>query len=316
MSVDPLERLARANPVPIPPVVESPERLRGLIGADRGHASLVKRRFARGCFRRGALAGLPLTAAASVAAVLLVLGSSSPAVNVAAAAYAATAPRAGIVEIDSLIHIYRGSEAGTVLRQQEWIDAALDRQREVDTATALDGRGGGARINDWSFTPGSLEQWSNGPGAGGVHRYVGAYSTHYADHPGFDINGIAIDGVDGIAFFRALYRDGQVRVDGRERRDGQVLWRLESHPEPRGIDRHTRLIVLVDPRTFMPLFERQVDLQAPGHPAMVDSELQSYRTVPATPANERIFDLSAQHPGTTLYTLSKPGPPGRFTRRR
>jgi hypothetical protein len=129
------------------------------------------------------------------------------------------------------------------------------------------------------------------------------------DHPGFEIAGITLDGVEGIKFFRLLYRDGQVRVVGRERRDGRLLWKLESHPEQRGIDDHTRLIVLVDPHTFLPVFERQIDIALPGHPAMVESELLSYRTVLGSPAAASVFDLAAQHPGTRVLTAVSPPPP-------
>jgi hypothetical protein len=256
------------------------------------------------------LAGLPVGVGALATAAVLLLGSSGSGLNVAAAAYAATAPRQGIVEYLSLIHIDRGANAGSTLRQQEWIEASGARRREVDTITETRGRAPSTRISEWSFAPRGSERWESDRESNVVLRISRPPSPYYPDHPGFEIGAIALDGVEGIKFFRLLYRDGQVRVVGRERRDGHLLWKLESHPELRGIDDHTRLIVLVDPHTFLPVFERQIDIALPGHPAMVESELLSYRTVAHTAAARSLFDLAAQHPGTQVLNMVPPPPPG------
>jgi hypothetical protein len=42
-----------------------------------------------------------------------------------------------------------------------------------------------------------------------------------------------------------------------------------------------RLIVLVDPKTFLPVSERQVDVALPGHPTTVESNLINYRRLSA-----------------------------------
>jgi hypothetical protein len=258
--------------------------------------------------RRGMLAGFPLGVGALATAAVLLLGSSGPGLNVAAAAYAATAPKQGLVEYLSLVHIYRGTHAGSTLRQREWIEASGVRRRELDTITEPHGRSRSTRVSDWSFAPRAFERWESGRGSNVVLRVSRPTTPYYPDHPGFDIGGITLDGVEGIKLYRLLYRDGQVRAVGRERRDGRLLWKLESHPEPRGIDNHTRLIVLVDPHTFLPVFERQIDIALPGHPAIVESELLSYRTVVGTPAGGSVFDLAAQHPGTQVLNMVPAAP--------
>ncbi len=256
--------------------------------------------------RRGLLAGLPLGVGILAAVAVLIVGSSGTGVNVAAAAYAATAPRQGVVEYLSLVRIYRGPHAGSTLRQREWIEASGARRRELDTITEPHGRSRSTRFSDWSFSPGALERWESGRGSNVVLRVPRVPTPYFPDHPGFEIGALTLDGVEGIKLYRMLYRDGQVRVVGRERRDGRLLWKLESHPEPRGIDDHTRLILLVDPRTFLPVFERQIDVALPGHPPIVESELLGYRTVAATAAAGSVFDLVAQHPGTRMLRRVPP----------
>ncbi len=259
---------------------------------------------------RGMLAALPPAVAALVAVAVILAGSSGSGLNVAAAAYAATTPRQGVVEYVSLVHVYRGPHAGSTLRQQEWIEAASARRRELDTITEAHGRARSTRVSDWSFSPPAFERWESEHESNTVIRVRRAPSPYYPDHPGFDIGGITLDGVEGIKLYRLLYRDGQVRVVGRERRGGRLLWKLESHAEQHGIDDHTRLIVLVDPHTFLPVFERQIDITRPGHPAIVESELLSYRTVLATAAGAgSVFDLAAQHPGTHVLSVAPPAPP-------
>lgn len=255
---------------------------------------------------RGVLAGVPLAAAAFAAVAVLIAGSSGSGLNVAAAAYAATTPKPGIVEYLSIVHVYRGVNAGSTLRQQEWIEASGDRRRELDTITGPSGQSQSTRVSDWSFSQPTFERWESNSEPNVVVSVARAPSPYYPDHPGFEIGAITLDGVEGIKLYRQLYRDGQVRMVGRERRGGRLLWKLESHPEQRGIDDHTRLIVLVDPHTFLPVFERQVDITLPGHPAIVESELLSYRAVARAAAGASVFNLAAQHPGTHVVKIVPP----------
>lgn len=179
------------------------------------------------------------------------------------------------------------------------------RLRELDTITGPRARSRSARVRDWSFAPRTIERWESGNGSKVVLRVSRPLTPYYPDHPGFEIDGLALDGVEGTKLYRMLYRDGQIRVVGHERRDGRLLWKLESHPEPHGIDDHTRLVMLVNPHTFLPVFARQIDIAVPGHPAIVESELLSYRTVAATTAGASVFDLAAQHPGTRVRHVAR-----------
>jgi hypothetical protein len=63
-----------------------------------------------------------------------------------------------------------------------------------------------------------------------------------------------------------------------------------------------RLIVLVDPKTFLPVSERQVDVELPGRPTVVESNLISYRHVLGGDAAGKLFDLAAQHPSARVRT--------------
>ena len=94
----------------------------------------------------------------------------------------------------------------------------------------------------------------------------------------------------GIATYRRLYRDGTIRLVGRERRDGRLLWKLEGdvafafhsfHAKPVPI---MAVVVLVDPRTYLPVVQRTVSL-LPGHRRQVQAESRAAR-LPA-PAERR-----------------------------
>ena len=327
MTVDPMARLAAANPVPDLPAVETPERLRRLIEDGAPESSLgVRRRRASGRVRRAALIAL-MAGCATLAGVLLTAGSSGPGVNVAAAAYAATSPQPGIVEAVFVARSYQGGRLAT-LRQQEWIDAATGRRRELNTLDAA----GVHQVSDWMFAPGLLEEWHGGsqPGTlrverippeqriprGPQGRAITIDALHAEDvlrvehalsderiHLAFE--GISLfDGIESIELFRDLYRKGWIKLVGRERRGTELLWKLESNairpirrPTGAGADSHTRLIVLVNPKTFLPVAERQVNVSVPGHPrVLVESNLVRYRRLPDDGAGQALFNLSAQHP--------------------
>ncbi len=116
---------------------------------------------------------------------------------------------------------------------------------------------------------------------------------------------VTLDGVEGIALYRTLYREGLMRLVGRERRDGLSLWKLESRAASfdangRRFAIHTRLVVLVDPKTFLPIVERQIDVALPGHPTVFESDLLSYRQLPAGAGHGKLFELTAQHPSARV----------------
>jgi hypothetical protein len=258
------------------------------------------------------LAGVPVSVAACASIVVLLAGSSGSGVNVAAAAYAASAPYMaappahGVLETVTLTHILRGPNVGATLRQQEWVQTSERLRRELDTITGPGSRT--ALRRDWAFAPGKYELWSSGREAGVLHRIVHAPpSSYYPVHPGIDVEGQALDGVQGIERYRALYSEGHIRVVGQVHRGGRLLWKLESTTGPPVTERRGRLVFLIDPHTFVPVIERQIDLALPGRPAIVETELLSYRVLAAgsgahasVNAHKTLFDLAAQHPAAKI----------------
>jgi hypothetical protein len=305
MSVDTMTRLAHANPVLDPPVVESPERLRRLIEDDAPMPDLGERRDAHSPMgegsrmRRRALVAVPICVAASVVGVVLSSGSSGPGVNVAAAAYAATSPQPGIVEAVFVTRIERGIQAGSILHQREWDDASRGLRRERVTFTEVHDGKRETHVSESASAPGRRETWYRGR----LEVSTVARENALSDlklRMAFDE--VTFDGVEGIALYRALYREGLMRLVGHERHDGQSLWKLESRPTSydgangRRIDIRTRLVVLVAPKTFLPIVERMIYLSLPGHPIALESDLLSYRHLPSGQSATNLLSVAAQHP--------------------
>ncbi|HEY5195354.1 MAG TPA: hypothetical protein VIJ39_15975 [Solirubrobacteraceae bacterium] len=304
MTVDAMTRLAAANPVLDRPAVESPERLRRLIEDDAPIPDIGGRRDARSPMgngsrvRRRALVAVPICIAASVVGMVLSSGPSGPSVNVAAAAYAATSPHSGIVEADFITHIERGIQAGSIVRQREWDDARMGLRRErVIFTEAYDGKRE-TYVSESASAPGRRETWYRGRlEVSTVPRVPAARDLKLR----MVFGEVTLDGVEGVALYRALYREGLMRLVGRERRDGLSLWELESAPTSynangRRIAIHTRLVVLVDPKTFLPIVERVIDAALPGHPTVLESDLLSYRRLPSGQSTANLLNLTAQHP--------------------
>jgi hypothetical protein len=311
MKSDPMRRLAAADPVSTPPAIESPERLRCLIEQEgpttrMGRAGEAKRASAS----RRMLLGSLLAAGVCVTLLLFDGGSPSPGVNVGAEAYAAITPKSGIVEAVFIAHSF-GARGGEILRQQEWQDAATHRIRELDTLQepGLDPSRTRTQITDWSFSPRGSEEWGGTLPSSSVRREPIPPGTRFQlvvrlqhenrnliQHVAFA--GIGMYGIESLDLFRQLYRRGWMRLAGHERGHGRNLWRLESRPVgTRGTS--TRLVVLVDPSSFLPVLERQLSLSDPGHPrVVVENELVRYRTI--KPGSPSIFDLAAQHPGAPV----------------
>jgi hypothetical protein len=304
MTVELMARLAAANPVSEAPRIESPERLRRLIEDDAPALDLRERRPRSSSadrisrVRRGALIAAPLCLAASVVGVVVISGSGGPGVNVAAAAYAATSPKSGIVEASFITHIERGVQAGSVMRQREWDDAprGLRRERVIFTEV-FDGKRQ-THLSESASAPGRRETWYRG------HLQVSTVPRVGALHDlklRLVFGEVTLDGVEGVQLYRALYRRGLMRLVGRERRAGQSLWKLESaatsyDADGRRFALHTRLVVLVDPKTFLPILERQIDAALPGHPTMSESDLLSYRRLASSQSSANLLSIAAQHP--------------------
>jgi hypothetical protein len=317
MSFSGMARLAAANPVLDPPAVESSERLRRLIEDDAPMPAFGKSRDAYSSMnnssrmRRRALVAVPICIAASVAGIVLSSGSSGPGVNVAAAAYAATSPQQGIVEAVFVTHIERGIQAGSVLRQREWNDAGMGLRRERLTFTEVHDGKSNTHVSESASAPGRHETWYRGRLEVSTVPRVMAFRDL---NPRVAFVEGTLDGVEGIALYRALYREGRMRLVGRERREGQSLWKLESRPTSydangRRIAIRTRLVVLVAPKTFLPIVERVIDAALPGHPAALESNLLSYRRLSSGEGDGKLFDLTAQHPGAPVLRGWTPHPP-------
>ena len=329
MSIDTMTRLAAANPVAVAPAVESPERLRRLIEDDaraldldeRGRGSNTSRALRKASrLRRRALVAVPVCIAVSVAGVLLTSGSSGPGVNVAAAAYAATSPRRGVVEAVFLARVFEGSEAGASLRQREWIDSSKGLRREQVSTTGPYGDRAETHVLESVSAPRRWESWSGGRERSVVTRV----SLPHDVRMNLAFDGISLTGIEGIGLYRQLYRLGGMKLVGRERHKGRLLWKLESRPIANGrrltvathtrravltVATHTRLVMLADPKTFLPVIERQIDVAQAGHPVIVENDLLSYRHYPGGESEGRLFDLALQRPSARVHTNN-----GRFPR--
>lgn len=309
MTVDPMARLAAANPVPCLPDVESSERMLRFVEGD-GHRNTIGSHPRRRLRVGRALVLAFLAGSVGVASLILTDGSTNPGVNVAAAAYAATSPKSGVVEAVFVAHDHRGDESGATLWQREWIDESGQRRRERNTVIEPLARGGASYVDETVSTPGRLETWSDRKAGDQIRRVRTAldFKVHMA------FGGMAMGGIEGIEMFRKLYRKGLMRLAGRERHDGRSLWKLESRPviyDANGVRRvvNTGLVVLVDPHTFQPVSERLVEHIGHLAPTIVECDLVSYRSLPAAEAGAKLFDLAAWHPGASVVQA-----PGIFPR--
>jgi hypothetical protein len=321
---DTLALLATANPVPELPAAEPPERLRRLIEAEglavggEGHAASGERHTVGGA-RRGTPTRRPMRAlvaagAAMVAAtigLLLSNGASSPGLNIAAAAYAATSSGSGVLEARFVDRMFLPHGRVSTSHHREWIDASTGMRRERRTLPGLVigrhlGRGPHT-VYELASSPDWIEAWGSAPSERNViHRVRSPAGRVPVGVPQPTPSGGA---PAGIATYRRLYRDGTIRLVGREHRDGRLLWKLEGdvafsfrsfHAKPVPI---LAVVVLVDPRTYLPVVQRTVDL-LPGHRRQVqgESELLGYRRLPSGAASKALLKLSAQHPHVHVVT--------------
>lgn len=319
---DTLALLAAANPVPELPAAEPAERLRKLIEAEGHTAGGARRRTpARRLMRPLAAAGAALTAA--TIGLVLSNGASSPGLNIAAAAYAATSSGSGVLEARFVDRVFLPHGRVTTSHHREWIDASTGMRRERRTLPGL--RIGGHRgrqlheVYEMASSPDWIEGWSSAPSERNAIDRIKSPAGHVPTGVPQPAPGSGAPA--GIETYRRLYRDGTIRLVGRERRDGRLLWKLEGdvgfsfhslhvHGKAFGLHASRRklvpimaVVVLVDPRTYLPVVQRTVLLLS-GHRRQVqqESELLGYRHLPGGAASEALLKLSAQHPHARVVT--------------
>lgn len=294
MTTDLLELLAAANPVrDLPPVApfESLACLRDRPSDGRAKpARRVRRTVLRGAVLVGVIAG--------GAAFVFSDGFSGPGVDVAAAAFAATSAGNGVIEADFLVRSGRPGEASRPLfRRREWLQAATGRRREQTFSRS------GKLKAEIATGPGMFETWMAGSStAGTIVRSRIPSSGSEALKP------------DGLALFRQLYQGHGLTVDGQARVNGRALWRLEAvvgwaiHRMGGPSTPLLGEVVLVDPQTYLPVVEREVDLARAGHPTMIESILTRYRRLPPTASSGRLVVLSRPEAKVITAGVTRPIP--------
>ena len=285
MTTDPLAVLAASNPVrELPPV--APASSLPCLSEHPPVSRAARPRRAKGLALRAAIAAGIL---AGGTALVLSDGSSGPGVDVAAAAYAATSAGNGVIEAEFIVRSgLPGVRRTAVIHRREWLEPSVGRRREQTIFP------NGKVAWELATAPGSAETWVNANGPSSAGTIVRA-RIHKA--PGEPIKS------DGLALYRQLYQQRGVKVVGRERLDGRLLWKLEgatgwaTHRTGGPLIAILGEVVLVDPHTYLPIVERQVDLTRPGHPTRIESRLVRYRHLPRTASSEHLVLLRTGRPG-------------------
>jgi hypothetical protein len=293
-----LALLAAINPVPELPATEPPERVRRLIEAEGQAVGGPQRHTPTGKMVRTMAAAVAAMLAATVG-LLLSNGASGPGLNIAAAAYAATSSGSGVLEARFVDSMFLPRGRIVVSHHREWIDASTGMRRERRTLSALISRH--PHVVELASSPDWIETWSSAAGERNVIQRI--------RYPRAAPGGGAAQAPAGIATYRRLYRERSIRLAGHERQDGRLLWKLEGdvafafhslHAKPVPI---MAVVVLVDPRTYLPVVQRTVSL-LPGHRRQVqtESDLLGYRRLPGDAASEALLKLSVQHPRARVVT--------------
>jgi hypothetical protein len=297
-----IARLHDANPVPELPAVEPVERLRRTLEQEPPLAARSPRERPGRSIVRLAVSAAALALVAVGAGVMIVSGSSGPGVNVAAAAFAAVSPPNGIIEAEFVQRVPHG-KLSFLLPQREWIEPSTGRRRERNVTPAR--VHGKHLVMEQATSPGWIELWDSAESEADtifrIRDAPGARSAPGGPQQPAEIRAPG-SAEAGLALYRRLFQERSIRLVGRERHDGRELWKLESYVAFAQANRKARLtpliaiVVLVDPRTFLPVVERQLNLMRPGHPVMVETVLVRSRHLSASPAREAQLTLTAVHP--------------------
>lgn len=309
---DTVALLAAANPVLELPAAEPPERLLRLI-EEEGHAVGGARRRTAGRLIRP-LAAVGTAMLVATVGLLISNGASSPGLNIAAAAYAATSSGSGVLEARFVDRTFLAQ--GRVVmtsHHREWVDASTEMRRERRTLPGRSHRPSHI-VYELASSPGWLEAWTSGE-MNVIHRVRYRSRPASAGEPQLASSGGAAQTPAGIETYRRLYRDGAIRLVGHERRGGRLLWKLEGVVGFTRTSARAKLVpflaavVLVDPHTYLPVVQRIVNL-LPGHRRQVqeESQLLSYRRLPGSAASGALLKLTAQHPGARIVSENPPAP--------
>ena len=226
------------------------------------------------------LAAVGAAMLAATVGLLLSNGASSPGLNIAAAAYAATSSGSGVLEARFVDSTFLAHGRVVTSHHREWIDASTGMRRERRTLPARHRQAPGRQPDEstnWPAPPAGSKPGTAPRAKAERDRSANRWYPRGIPHPGrvfHSPRGAARRAQAipaGIATYRRLYRERSIRLVGRERRDGRLLWKLEGDvgdsPSTRS---HAKLVpimavvVLVDPRTYLPVVQRTVNL-LPGH---------------------------------------------------
>ncbi len=276
-SIDPLP--AAAEP---PPVAELLERLdpsirplREPLAAPRGSGDRSRRRMA---FAAAALAG------ATLATALALSGLGGARLNVAAAAYRATAGGAGVLHMNRVTEMTVGASTRTI-SQQIWTARHPRRMRTITTNAE------GTAESTLATSPVRVLRWSSSQPA------VVMESTP-ADIPLTESSPVQI--------IHRLLGEGRATVLGKMTYEGREAWRLQMHPQtPPASFAGARLpepTLIVAANTYVPLelILHSVTSEN-GKPELAEQRERytAYEELPADPKDEALLGL-ASHPGATI----------------
>jgi len=291
MNDDAIATLVAANPVPELPAVEPVERLYALgVRAAAPDRRSRARKVRHG--RAAALVAVLAVAAATTVGLAVTGGSTSlPGVNIAAAAYAATSPGPSIVEVVFVQRFASGNVPPLTIR--EWLQTSTGRRR---VRNELPGSGHFAEV-ETAIAPGAVENWDSADRSGNViHREILQRSAPVQTP------------AEGIEQFRRLFKEDALRVVGHERRAGRLLWKLEGiigsakYSANAPLVPTTATVVLVDPKTYLPVLQRQINLTVPGRRVEGEKLLVGFRRLPVDHQSESLLSLRSQHPNARVLT--------------
>jgi hypothetical protein len=224
---------------------------------------------------------------ATVGTVIALSTDSAPQ-DVAAAAYAAAAMNSGVVYASFDTHAARSQ---ATVHQEQWVDASEHSEREVTMF--------GSHRSERVSVAGRTESWSS--------DRPGTIILEPRGNPqlGVAFGGLSLYGLRSVALYRELYHAHRIVLAGHTRRFGQDLWRLQTKGTSFAGTK-ARLVVLVSPKTFLPVLQSVEDLKDTAHPTpLSESHVTSYQhRAGHLPAQS--LSLRLKHPGARVERKAGP----------